>query len=534
MTFVEADRVIASLTHRTRGPGKIMSPARILVVDDDAAARRGLEKLLRSEGFSVSTAAGGEQAIAEANDVLPDVVLTDLEMPGIDGPELCRRLHELDPDLPVVVMTGHADMQSVIRSLRSGAEDYLQKPLQLDAVLWCVERVLTRRDAKLEEEELRRTLNERLVASSMREGDQADAEARQRAQLEALLRNLSEGVVIFDQRAVLILNGAARAILGVSDEELRTVEALDLLELHDLEGRRLGTDQHPVMRALRGEQFMDYEVRRTRPDGEHRRLASTGTCVRNGAGDVTLAIVVFRDVTAVRQLERQRDEYVALISHDLRNPLNNVLLSVEMLKLSLAKGTAGEPTTGDVPLAERAERNAHRMKAMLDELTEATSLEAQSVGRPCVPCDLAALVASAVDGIDVARSSRITVTTDGKDRYTVLADAPRLERVITNLLTNALKYSSDGAPVSVRLARTESALELEVQDRGIGIAPESVKLLFERYYRSPAAKARASGLGLGLYIARMMAEAHGGRIGVTSEVGKGSTFKLTLPWGPQA
>ena len=533
MTFTEADRVTA-LTHRRRGPGTITRPARILVVDDDAAARRGLEKLLRSEGFAVSTAASGEEAIADAEDVLPDVVLTDLEMPGMDGSELCRRLHELDADLPVIVMTAHADMQSVIRSLRSGAEDYLAKPLQLDAVLWCVERVLMRRDAKLEQQELRRALNERLVASSLRERDYAEAEARQRAQLEALLGNLSEGVTIFDQSAVLMINGAARAMLGVTGEQLGRVGPLDLLELHDLEGRRLGSEHHPVMRALRGEQFMDYEVQRTRPDGEHRRLVSTGTSVKDGDGNVALAIVVFRDVTAVRQLERQRDEYLALISHDLRNPLNNVLLSVEMLKVSLSKETNGEPAAGGVALAERAERNGNRMKSMLDELSEATSLEAKGVALPCVPCNLEALVASAVDGIDVAPARRITIATDDTAPYAILADAPRLERVITNLLTNALKYSAEGTPVSVRLARTDSALELEVEDHGIGIAPESVKRLFERYYRSPGGKARASGLGLGLYIARMIVEAHGGRIGVTGEIGKGSTFKLTLPFAGRA
>jgi len=107
-------------------------------------------------------------------------------------------------------------------------------------------------------------------------------------------------------------------------------------------------------------------------------------------------------------------------------------------------------------------------------------------------------------------------------------NASRLERVVANFVTNALKYSAEDAPVSVRLARRGSDVSLEVIDRGIGIAPESVNRLFERYYRAPGGKARASGLGLGLYIARLIVEAHGGRIDVSSEVGKGSTFRLIL------
>ena len=124
---------------------------------------------------------------------------------------------------------------------------------------------------------------------------------------------------------------------------------------------------------------------------------------------------------------------------------------------------------------------------------------------------------------------RIALETDGSSSYVVLADAPLLERVVANLLTNALKYSAEDAPVTARLARKESAVELDVIDHGIGIAPESVKMLFDRYYRTTEGEARAKGLGLGLYIARLIVEAHGGRIDVSSELGKGSTFRLILP-----
>lgn len=101
--------------------------------------------------------------------------------------------------------------------------------------------------------------------------------------------------------------------------------------------------------------------------------------------------------------------------------------------------------------------------------------------------------------------------------------------MIANLLTNALKYSAEDSPVVVRLKRRENAVELEVIDRGIGIAPDSIKKLFDRYYRTAAGKANASGLGLGLYIVRLTVEGYGGRIGVFSEVGKGSTFRVRFP-----
>ena len=105
----------------------------------------------------------------------------------------------------------------------------------------------------------------------------------------------------------------------------------------------------------------------------------------------------------------------------------------------------------------------------------------------------------------------------------------RLERLVTNLLTNALKYSADDAPVRAQVERRGGNVELTVVDRGIGIAPENIEVLFDRYYRTKAGKNRASGLGLGLYIARLIVATHGGRIDVSSKVGHGSAFTVTLP-----
>jgi two-component system, NtrC family, sensor histidine kinase KinB len=509
---------------RTGGRGKAATHARVLLVDDDEDVREGLAALLHEDGFAVSTAPGGEAALVQATHALPDVVLTDLQMLPIDGVELCRRLHQIDHDLPVIVMTGSSDERSMSESLRMGAEDYLIKPLQYEAVLRCVDRAIVRRAAKLEKEALHRTLNERLVLSSIREQEHAEGEAQQRAQLNTLLENLKEGVVIANPSGrVLMTNDAGRAILGFGDEDLSSVTALNSVEAHDLEGRPLGREAHPLMRALRGEQFVDYEVLRIRPNGERRRVVSTGTSVRDDSGHVALAIVVFRDVTELRLLEQQRDEYVALISHDLRSPLNGVLIFVEGMKRSMEqKGLA-------VNLADRAARNVMRMKAMLEELTEAATLESHGVALKRVACDLRELVAGVVDSMGDAGARRITIDADDGSPYVVLADASRLDRVLANLLTNALKYSAEDAPVCARFARRESEIDLEVIDRGIGIAPESVKMLFDRYYRTVGGEARAAGLGLGLYIARLIVEAHGGRIDVSSEVGNGSTFRVTLP-----
>ena len=514
------------------------TPARVLVVDDNNGARSALGKLLGGDGFVVSTAASGDAALVEASRSQPDVVLTDLQMPGMDGIELCRRLQQIDGNLPVIVMTAFSDMQAVIESLRAGAQDYLLKPLEYEVVLSCVNRALARRHAARElnalrqqTEELYRTLNERLVLSSVREQEHADAEAKQHMRLNTLLKNLSEGVAIADPSGqVLMVNDAARAILGFGNEALQSVDAFQSLTSHGLDDQLLADHEQPLARALRGEQFTDDEVRYTLRGGERRVVVCTGTSVRDEDRRVTLAIVVFRDVTDLRRLERQREEYVALISHDLRSPLSNIGMCVTLLK----QGMEAEGFAKYASLAARAERNVKQTTEMLAELTESTSLELQGVELNRKACDLRKLVADVVGCLDEVRAGRITIMADRASPYVVLADEPRLGRVITNLLTNALKYSAENAPVLIRIGQKDGGIQLDIIDRGIGIAPESIKQLFDRYYRTAGGKARASGLGLGLYIARLIVEAHGGRIGVHSEVGEGSTFRLNLPSYPAA
>jgi CheY-like chemotaxis protein len=134
MHFVQTDgsgaaRESIPRSERPSGLRDTAIRARILVVDDDLSGGRGLEALLSADGFSTATAAHGEEALAEARRELPDLILTDLHMPTMGGVELCNRIHEMDPELPVIVMTAFADMASAVESLRAGAEDYLIKPL---------------------------------------------------------------------------------------------------------------------------------------------------------------------------------------------------------------------------------------------------------------------------------------------------------------------------------------------------------------------------------------------------------------------
>jgi len=497
--------------------------AHILVVDDDRSASAALELLLRAEGFSVATAPDGVAALVESKRKVPDVVVTDLHMPLMDGAELCRRLRAVQPEVPVIVVTASADSGSAIECLRAGADDYLSKPLEVDALLHRIERTLERRSSKAALERLTlqmRLINERLILSCVREQENADGADNQRAQLNALLENLSEGVIIADGTGrIRMANRAAHAIWlgarGIAD-----VHELNRIVTLRVDGTLCPADERPLTRALRGEVFAGYELGCIRADGEERRVVTSGTNVQGPDKAVALAIVIFSDVTELRLLERRRDEYVALISHDLRGPLNTIVMSAFLLKERNAN-------LGDTPVIDRLARNAKRMSAMIAELLESTSLESEGVHLRTATYDLREIVSGIIDDLDDAGRRRVVF--EASDATTsVLVDASKIIRAITNLLTNALKYSPADTAVRVALGHDKDNVVLEIADHGIGIAPAHLPRLFERYYRAPTDKPFV-GLGLGLYITGLIVTAHGGRIEVVSELGEGTTFRLSLP-----
>jgi signal transduction histidine kinase len=286
--------------------------------------------------------------------------------------------------------------------------------------------------------------------------------------------------------------------------------------------RPLALEESPPARALRGEIVRGAHLRVEGPGGTAWLLASAAP-IRAPDGTVWGAVLTLSDVSDLHHLETARDDLVRMVSHDLRTPLNAILAQAHLLKIE-----AAEPAR----VRERARsigRNCDRMRAMIQDLLEATLLEAGQLRMTPAELDLGALARDVVErhrgGIPVER-----VRVEAAGRVAAYGDAERLERILVNLLSNALKYSSPEGEVTVRVERLEGAAVLTVADRGVGIAPEDLPHVFERFFRARAAR-QPEGLGLGLYITRLLVYAHGGRVEVQSQLGCGSTFRVVLPDG---
>jgi two-component system, NtrC family, sensor histidine kinase KinB len=222
-------------------------------------------------------------------------------------------------------------------------------------------------------------------------------------------------------------------------------------------------------------------------------------------------------------LQRMREEYVALISHDLRAPLTAILGRAQLLARRLTQhGLAREAASANVVVA-----SSHRMEAMIKDLVDRSHTDADLDAQQRSSSDLVAVVRQMLDQT-ITPDQRARVTLDAIPTLPVMIDVAQIERVIVNVLTNALKFSLGNTPIVVQVYQQATDALVVVTDHGIGIAPEDLPHLFEKHYRAPLVGLIA-GSGLGLYTSRLIVEAHGGRIWAESTVGAGSTFTVALP-----
>ncbi|HEV2074492.1 MAG TPA: HAMP domain-containing sensor histidine kinase, partial [Thermomicrobiales bacterium] len=274
------------------------------------------------------------------------------------------------------------------------------------------------------------------------------------------------------------------------------------------------TDEEYIRYLSEGPWLGEIELRRK--GGKRVPVEVLATVVELPTGPVYLSAL--RDVSERHRLERLRRDFLAMVTHDLRTPLTTVRGNAQLLK----RRAEYRPAQVDAVLAATAQ-----MQQLINNLADVVVLEGGSVALRKVPVDLTVLVDEVAKELqDAFEARRVTIDTPATAVFGAW-DRARLKQVLTNLMENALKYAAPDSDVVVQVEDCGDEARVTVKDQGLGIAPEHLPRLFDRFYRADVTG--VGGLGLGLYISRMLLEAHGGRIWAESEVGQGSTFTLALP-----
>ncbi|HUL50715.1 MAG TPA: ATP-binding protein [Gemmatimonadales bacterium] len=339
---------------------------------------------------------------------------------------------------------------------------------------------------------------------------------REREEMQTLIESMTEGVLAADATGnVVTVNSAARQLLGMTAGTV-PIPPPPLGEwFHDKQARELVRD------AFTGNEIVQREL-----DLDGRSLLVTTRSLPNGG-----ALLVFRDVSALRRLEAVRRDFVANVSHELKTPLTSIAGYAE----TLAAET--EPASQLHGFAETILSNARRMQRLVDDLLDLSRIESGGWKPSKQLVDVALAAEDAWSAFaDRARAQQVrfdVVTTPNAE--TVLADPDALRQIFVNLFDNALRHTKSGGSITVRALDSADGVTLDVEDTGSGMAPEHLPRIFERFYRADASRSRAEGgTGLGLSIVKHLVEGHRGRVSATSALGRGTTISLFFPGEPRA
>lgn len=291
------------------------------------------------------------------------------------------------------------------------------------------------------------------------------------------------------------------------------------------DGTPLSWPELATERALRGQTVGNEEQLIRRPNGQEVRVMVRATPIRR-AGRTAGAVVVYDDITEIRQLERQREEWTSIIAHDLRQPVATITGYGGILRRSL--GARAGPR--EQSAIEHILTAAWNLNKMIGDLLDISQIEGQNLSLDQTAVNLPVLVADVVERTGVVMNRHpVRIEVRGQVPR-INADPARVEQVLGNLLSNAAKYGEPDTEILVTVDCRDGAEEIAVTNRGAGIPPDEMPRLFNRFYRSREARTSgARGLGLGLYISKCIIEAHGGQIWAESTPGQTTTFHFTLP-----
>ena len=467
---------------------------RVLLVEDEKRVREHLARSFSDE-FHVETVGDGEQALIAVLRARPDVIVTDIVMPTLDGVELVRLLRDTPSTstIPILLTSGRAPEEVRIAGFEVGADSYLAKPYS--------------------ERELRARFRAMLRSGHRRdELAQQNALERSTAERAALLESITDGFfAIDDQWRFTYVNGRARIF--------RQADCRPLGKRTLVKGASQGWIRFSARTSTTFEDFLESNARWIE--------------IHVFPGPKGLA-VNFRDITdrrtaeqTMREAERRKDEFVATLAHELRNPLAPIRSGIHALRMRLGA------SKDHGPVLAMMDRQMTHLVRLLDDLLDVSRISRGMLDLRKEVVALANVIDAAIEAshdLIQSREHRLSLQLGDEDLF-VHGDRTRLAQVLSNLLANAAKYTDPGGQITISLVRENDDAVISVKDTGVGIPPHAIEQVFEMFSQVRSAQnLQGSGLGIGLSVVRTLVQMHGGTVIAASDgLGKGSMFTVRLP-----
>jgi two-component system phosphate regulon sensor histidine kinase PhoR len=485
-----------------RESADILFKPRILVIDDEKVIREGCRDVLSLEGFEVVLAENGEQGLKMIEKAHFDVVLLDLMMPGISGFDVLSHIKTLHPDTSIIVITGYATVEHSIEAMKNGAFDFIPKPFSPDQLRVVVFKAIEHTSA------LKDISNEK-------------------SRIRVLINLIANGVMVTDAEKKLVLaNPAFMKIMGFKGDDITGRPFTELVQQEQL--------QQMVERAL------------SMPESEVAEITEELEISRNGEGVTATyvarcrpfrdriarnlgTITVLSDITYLKEINQRQSDFVSMVAHEIRGPMNAVMAQIKVIQ----DGLAGSVTKKQKEILSRASEKINGLVTLSSELLNLAKRETGLVALERESVKMNELLKDQVDFHQPgAQAKKIQLKLDPLPELPpVLANRQNMEEVLSNLIVNAINYTPEGGKVTVGARSEKHHLCISVADTGMGIEKEDLNRIFDRFYRVKNEKTRfIIGTGLGLPIVKSIIDAHDGMIRVESKPDHGSTFYVYIPF----
>ena len=479
----------------------------ILVVDDEKVIRDGCSLILKPEGYRVATAENGQQALDILSQEPVHVVLCDLKMPVMGALEVLEKMGVQYPDIPVIIITGHGTVDDAVECMKKGAYDFVTKPFRLEHLTLCV----------------RRALEKQRLASQARELEEERARnlytlALEQSRMHTIVNCMGDGVLVTNRDLeVVLVNAALYHLLGLGGPS--PPAPLDAF-----------IQDETMREAIQSLVSIPEETRTISQElcCDRLHLRALSAAFHGPDHQILGTVTVFHDVTSFKELDEMKDDFVRMVSHELRSPIS----AIKLQQAVILEGLAGELTAKQRELISRAQLRLQGLLDLINDLLDVAKMEAGFRHFEQVPVQLPEILVEIVEFLEAqANVQRVKLKLETAPGLpAILADRRGIEEVFTNLIANAINYSPHGGDVTISIQPQGDFLEARVGDQGIGIEPEELPKIFDKFYRVKSPQTRqVIGTGLGLPIVKSVVEAHRGSIEVESQVGVGSTFRVLLP-----
>jgi signal transduction histidine kinase len=485
---------------------------RILFVDDEAQLRDTCRRLLNGRGYDVTPAENGLVALEILATKKLDVILLDLKMPVMDGEEVLEITAKEYPDIPVIIITGHGTIGTAVACMKKGAYDFIVKPFEVDQLLIAIERAV---DKKKLEQKAKQTQDE-LIRTLFNFNTE-------KQRLKTIINRLANGVMVTNRNLEVILHNPAL---------MRLLEISEKLE-NPFPVTKIITDD-PLIETLKkilSEGFPENELIFQEIHAGKSVLRAISTPAlgpsRNVFWSVAGTVTVFEDITVFKQLDQMKTDFVNMVAHELRSPL----VAIKQQNNVLLEGLCGPLEEKQHEFVSRGSKKIDALLELINDLLDVAKIEAGKFAQRRVPTDIGKIIEETVALMESrAKEKGIALSFSLKNLKPVQADQKNIEEIFNNLFSNAINYSPEGGQVTVTAQGLGEYMEIKVEDTGVGIPPEELPKIFDKFYRVKHPKTRqVMGTGLGLAIVKGIVDAHQGTIDVESVVDKGTIFKIFLP-----